>query len=61
MNLFFVVFPPIKLILQPIDFSFQLFLHTWMLIIAPFKHFGFKLLPPFSPIFAQVQPSNVHS
>ncbi len=61
LNVFFVIFLPIELIFWPVDASFQLFLHTWMLITTLFKHFSLKLLPPFSPIFAQMQPSNVHS
>jgi len=32
-----------------------------MLIIVPFEHLDLKLLPLFSPIFAQMQPNNVHS
>jgi hypothetical protein len=60
LNLFFATFFSNWICYGSCWCFFQPFLHTWMLIAAPFKHLAFKLLLPFSPIFVWVYPNNVH-
>ncbi len=55
-----ILFFQIEFIFSPINPIFQPLLPIWILIAPPFEHFVLKLLPPFLPIFAQVQPRNVH-